>query len=274
MMKWLKRLILYPILFIIVLVTLVGIFYNPANATLKGMYGSQLLWYGYEEKGNDMTEAFLALPLYQNAQNYRAQSVQNTKIGNYDEAIRYLDKAAELDPMNVDGYYGWVLLDYYRDYDKALFHLERLDSATDFVDYVSDYNILYAKALCYKQKREYDRAIDLFEQSINYEIEHHSEDWVTHQMYFQTGRTLQLMGRSKEAIGYYNKAIVNWNGSSESIYYKGLAEIELGLPDGCDNLKIALEKVKKGIKSSDMYVERFDEIYEGQVEKSIVELCE
>lgn len=92
-------------------------------------------------------------------------------------------------------------------------------------------------------------------------------------MYFQAGRTLHLLNRYEEAIDYYDKAINNWNGSSESIYYKGLAEIELEIESGCDNLKLALEKLLKERKSTDSYVKLFDEIYLIEVEEMIEQKC-
>lgn len=274
MMKWFRRLVLYPITLLFILIIAFLLFNNTLYYSLKGSIGIELQWYGYEEKGNDIIENSLKNMDNVTADSYRIYSIVNTKIGNYDEAIRYLNKAVNQDSNMVDGYYGWVLLYYYRDYDKALFHLNRLDSTTDFVDYVSDDNILYAKGLCYKQKGNYVKALELFKQAIDHEIKEHNEEWITHQMFFQTGRTLHNMNRYSEAIEYYNKAINNWNGSSESIFYKGLAEIELGIDTGCENLNLALEKVKNGKKSTDTYVRLFDEIYVDQVEEIIKKNCE
>lgn len=272
-MKWIKRLLLYPLAVFILLVTVFFLFNKDFYFTLKGFFGSELQWYGYNEEGSAVIEKCIAKMDKINASTYHAFSVQNTKNGNYDEAIRYLNKAVDLDPINGDGYFGWSLLYYYRDYEKALFHLERLDSSTQFVDYVGDDNILYAKGLCWKQLGYYDKALSLFEQSIEHERKEHSESWITHQMYFQTGRALHNLDRLEEAIDYYNQAIENWDGSSESYYYKGLAELELGIDSGCDNLKVALHKVEKGIKSSDFYVRLFDEIYPDQVNETIAKKC-
>jgi tetratricopeptide (TPR) repeat protein len=274
MIKWFRRLIVYPVT-LLLLIIVIFLFYNQdLYYTLKGFYGSQIQWFGYEEKGNGIIEKALNVNKNVTAETYHGYSVQNTKNGNYDEAIRYLNMAALQNPKEVDGYFGWCLLYYYRDYDKALFHLNRLDSSTTFIDYVGDDNILYAKGLCYKQKGNYIKALELFQLAIDYEFKEHGKKWINHQMYFQTGRTLQLLEKNLEAIEYYNLAIESWDGSSESIYYKGLAEIELGRESGCKNLNLALEKVKKGIKSSDSYVKQFDEIYVGEVEEMIRVKCE
>jgi tetratricopeptide (TPR) repeat protein len=235
-----------------------------------------LQWYGYEERGNKMIESSIqALEKTKSipAAMYHSYSVQNTKNGNFDQAIFYLEKAAQLDSIEVDGYYGWVLLYYYRDYKKALWHFDRLLRAKKSVTYVGDDNIFYAMGLCHKQLKKYKKALELFNMAIDYELKEHNEKWITAQMYFQKARTLHLLGSQKEAIVNYDKAIKVWEGSAESIFYKGVAEIELGLSSGCPNLQLALEKVKKGTKSSDLYVRLFDEIYEVQVEEMIRLKC-
>jgi hypothetical protein len=64
-----------------------------------------------------------------------------------------------------------------------------------------------------------------------------------------------------------------WDKSSESFYFKGLAQIEINDSlAGRDNLNIALYLVTKGYKTSDSYVELFDEVYQMEIEKTINEL--
>ncbi|MFZ1751181.1 MAG: hypothetical protein WAU01_13345 [Saprospiraceae bacterium] len=273
MKKWLKRLILYPLMLLLFFISLLLLIKRDFYYNLKGIYGSQLQWFGYEEKGNRIIESALHNTKKVSAEDYHGYSVQNTKNGNYDESIYYLEKAIQLDPKDGDGYYGWVLLYYYRDYKKALFHLNRFSDSKSFAGYVGDDNIFYAIGLCHKQMKDYEQALVYFIKAIEYELKTHSEAWVTTQMYFQTGRTLQLLNQQKESLAYYDKAINRWDGSSESFYYKGLAEIELGIKTGCQNLKIALKKVEKGTKSSDMYVRLFDEIYVGEVRDMIKMKC-
>lgn len=274
MMKWIKRLILYPILILVILVVLFFLWQPRMYYSLRAGYGSQLQWLGHEEKGTGVIEKAFAKLGEVSGATYHAASIQNTKNGNYDQAIKYLEKAVALNPEEGDGYYGWVLLYYYRDYKKALIHLERADERTpSFTEYVGDVNIIYAKALCHKQLGNYEKAISFFQSAIADELKNHSKEWVTHEMYFQLGRTYHLMGKQLEALDCYNKAIDKWGGSSESIYYKGISEIEMGIDSGCGHLEEALIKVKKGLKSMDTYVRQFDEIYVAQVEESIEKYC-
>jgi tetratricopeptide (TPR) repeat protein len=228
-----------------------------------------VLWFGYDKEGNEMIEKSIKRLKKLSASQYHRASIQNTKNGNYNKAIEYLEKASEMEPKEVDGYYGWLLLYYYRDYEKALFHLNRYDAFTpDFVDYPGGDNILYTKALCYKGLGQYNKALDLFDKAILSELEEQDESWISHQIYYQKARTLHLLGKHKKAIEYYDNTIRLWDKSSESFYYKGIAQIELNDKlNGRKNLNIALDLITKGYKTSDGYVELFDEVYQMEIEK-------
>lgn len=274
MKKWIKRILftLFSIIFVLILlfVTIKPRAYYIINYAI----GAKLQWFGYDKEGNEMIETSIKNLKKFSASQYHLVSIQNTKNGNFNKAIEYLDKASELEPKEVDGYYGWVLLYYYRDYEKALFHLNRYDSFTpDFDDYVGDDNILYAKALCYKEMGQYSKALELFNEAIKSELKGHDESWISHQLYFQKGRTLHLLGKHNKAIEYYDNTIRLWGESSEAFYYKGLAYIELNNAQaGYENLNKALDLIKKGYKTSDNYVALFDEVYQVEIEKTINEL--
>jgi len=267
---------MYPILLLVVLLVVFFVIKPNVYYSLKSIYGSQLQWFGYEGIGNRIiANSFSKIDGMVPSHMYHASSVQNTKNGNYDEAIAYLNKAISMSPMDGDGYIGWVLLYYYRDYERALFHLNRLEASTvENTKYVSDDHILYAKGLCHKQLEDYESALDLFSRAIEDELKNQDGILITHQMYFQKGRTLDLLDRPDEAIVFYDKAIEKWSGSSESLFYKGLSQIKLGATEkGCSNLKSARNKVVKGIKSADSYVRLFDEVYQFQIEEAIERLC-
>jgi tetratricopeptide (TPR) repeat protein len=274
MKKWIKR-ILFTIFSIFILLILLFVIIKPRPYyIIKYAVGSQMQWFGYDREGNEMIETSIKNLKYFSAAEYHLVSIQNTKNGNYNKAIEYLDKASELQPEDVDGYYGWLLLYYYRDYEKALFHLNRYDKFTpNFDDYVGDDNILYAKALCYKQTKQYSKALEFFDKAIESELKAHDESWISHQIYFQKGRTLHLLGNQEKAIEYYNNTIRLWDKSSEAYYYKGIAQIEHNDSiAGSKNLNIALDLIKKGYKTSDSYVALFDEVYLMEIEKTIKEL--
>ncbi|MBE7685634.1 tetratricopeptide repeat protein [Tenacibaculum piscium] len=274
MIKWIKRIILGFLSTITILILLLVVIKPKPYYIINCIIGNQIQWFGYDLEGKEMIDKSIKKIKNFSASGYHIYSIQNTKNGNYNKAIEYLDKASDLEPKEVDGYYGWLLLYYYRDYEKALFYLNRYDSFTpDFDDSVGDDNILYAKALCYKELGQYSKALELFDNAIKSELKEHGENWISHQVYFQKARTLHLLGQQKKAIEYYNKTIKLWNKSSESFYYKGLAQIEINDSlVGRKNLDIALDLVTKGYKTSDGYVALFDEVYQMEIEKTINQL--
>lgn len=274
MIKWIKRIFIGLLSTILVLILILVIIKPKLYYIINYGIGTQVQWYGYDKEGVEMIEKSIKKLKNFSASQYHLVSIQNTKNGNYNKAIEYLDKASELKPKEIDGYYGWLLLYYYRDYEKALFHLNRYDAFTpDIDDYVGDDNILYAKALCYKGLGHYSKALDLFNQAIESELKEHNESWISHQLYFQKARTLHLLANRKKAIKYYDKTISLWDKSSESFYYKGLAQIELSDSlDGRKNLNMALDLISKGYKTSDSYIALFDEVYEMEIRKKISQL--
>tara|TARA_R110002049_G_scaffold125586_1_gene281304 strand:- start:190 stop:1014 length:825 start_codon:yes stop_codon:yes gene_type:complete len=274
MIKWIKRIILGLLSTVLILILLFVIIKPKPYYVINYLIGLQMQWFGYDKDGNEMIEKSIKKLKNFSASQYHSASVQNSKNGNYNKAIEYLDKASELEPEEVDGYYGWLLLYYYRDYEKALFHLNRYDAFTpDFVDYPQGDNILFTKALCYKELGQYSKALELFDNAIKSELKEHDENWISHQIYFQKARTLHLLGQQKKAIEYYDNTIKLWGKSSESYYYKGLAQIELNDSlAGRESLNKALDLIKKGYKTSDSYVALFDEVYQMEIEKTINEL--
>lgn len=98
---------------------------------------------------------------------YREKSVAHTKIGDYHIAFPLLEKSAQLDPKESLYYYSWLLLYYYRDYDRALLRLEEYDALSPgFTDSPWGENIHFLKGLAHKQKGDYKKAIQEFDLSI------------------------------------------------------------------------------------------------------------
>lgn len=98
---------------------------------------------------------------------YREKSVAHTKIGDYHLAFPLLEKSASLDPKESLYYYSWLLLYYYRDYDRALVRLEEFDALTpDFTDSPWGENIHYLKGLAHKQQGNYSKAIEEFNTAV------------------------------------------------------------------------------------------------------------
>ena len=245
------------------------------NDTLLFEVGYQNIHYGYNERGNALIEYSLSKRDTIIDEDYHGWSVQNTKNGNYSIAIDKLEKTLNLNPEEGSAYYGWVLLYYYRDYERALSILEQHDAYTpEFSDAPMGEDIHYLKGLCQMQLQHYQKAIDEFNIYIKNLVVTHGEDFVDVYTFVQKGRCLTQLGKLNEAISSFKKAIYYHENSTEAYYFMGLTQIKMDKTnEACANFNIALNLIKKGYKSSDTYVEFFHEIYAQQIEESIIENC-
>lgn len=268
------------LLFSMVLFYLFIRFWHPIVYTqIKGGIGSQLQWFGFEEKGNSMVNNSITNLQKRNrlsASDFHAASIQNTKNGNYDEAIQYLEEAVKLNPKDIDGYFGWLLLHYYRDYERALLHLFRHDSYTpNNLDYVGgDNNIYYAIGMCYKQLNQLDIALIYMNNAMDSELQLNEEKWMNHRILFHKARVHHLLNEPDSAIIYYDKVIHHWENTPEAYFYKGLLMNDLSrLDSACVYFEQSLDLVKKGHKMSEVYILEFDEIFEEQILDTIGYYC-
>lgn len=245
------------------------------NDTLLLEVGHQNVYYGKNDRGNALIEYALSKRDTITAEDYHEWSVQNTKNGNYAIAIDKLEKVMQLDPEEGSAYYGWVLLYYYRDYEKALTILEQHDSYTpNFSDAPMGVDVHYLKGLCQMQLQNYQKAVDEFNTYINKLAAADQEDYVDVYTFVQKGRCLTKLGQFEEALKSYEKAIKYYEKCTEAYYFMGLTLLKMGENDSaCMNFNNALDLINNGYKSSDNYVEYFHEIYPQQIEESIAEHC-
>jgi len=238
--------------------------------------GSQNLYYGKNERGNELIQYSLSKMDSITGDELRGFSVQNTKNGNYRQAIELLEEAMRLDPETVSRYYGWLLLYYYRDYEKALEILELHDSYTpDFNDAPMGEDIHYLKGLAHFQLKNYEKANTEFDTYITHLGNTHGEDFVDVYTFVQKGRSLAQLNRKEEALAAYDKAILYAPSCTEAFYFKGLLLAEMGQVDSaCIQLNTAKALMAKGSKSSDNYVEYFHEIYWQDIDEAIKKYCE
>lgn len=250
--------------------------YDITNDKLMFEIGYRMNYYGKFDKGNALIDYALSIRDSVVAHDYQSWSVLNSKNGNYAVAIEKLEKAIAMDFQEEADYYGWLLLYYYRDYEKSLSILERYDALTpDFSDAPMGEDIHYLKGLCHMQMNHYQTAINEFDTYINNLASTHGEDFVDVYTFVQKGRCLTELKRYDEAILSFEKAIKYYGNCSEAYYFMGLTQLEMNQKvKACSNLSFALDLINKGFKSSDNYVEYFHEIYPQQIELSIMESCQ
>ena len=238
--------------------------------------GYRAIYYGRNEIGNELIQLGISKMDSITGDQLRGLSVQNTKNGNYRQAIELLEEGMKLDPETVSRYYGWLLLYYYRDYEKALKILELHDAFTpDFNDAPMGEDIHYLKGLAHFQLKNYEKANTEFDTYISHLGNTHGEDFVDVYTFVQKGRSLAQLNRKEEALAAYDKAILYAPSCTEAFYFKGLLLAEMGQIDSaCIQLNTAKTLMAKGSKSSDNYVEYFHEIYWQDIDEAIKKFCE
>lgn len=272
--KWKKRflIILTSLFFVIVIL---GLIFNQFVYLVIFQFGYSEVYKGNNEKGNNIMDYAIANLNKPSSEIFHAFSIQNTKNGNYDIAIKALERAYQINPKEEGAYYGWVLLYYYHDYKKALNILNTYDDYTpNFSDWPMGECIHYLKGLSYMQLKKYKDAIKEFDISINNTSIEHGEDWVNFMVFLNKGISLYNIGEYEEAIIQLQNTIQNYDKCSEAYFFIAKSQLKLNQKDtACENLNIAHKLIEEGFKSSDTYVELFNEIYDQQVQESIKKEC-
>lgn len=197
----------------------------------------------------------------QDSDEYMEYSVHFNKAGDFENGFKYLNKAVELDPKLHLGYRGWIRLRKIRDYDKALFDFDRLDSLTpNFIDAPWGENIDFLRGECYFGKEEYKKAIESF----NLNVKNNKEDWVDI-------HTFVYLGLCEYEIGNYEKAIIEFQRALKQSEYT--PEAYFGIAKSYYKLE-KFEKAKENIikaeqnieyKREDSYNEFLNEIYLSEI---------
>ncbi len=229
--------------------------------------GTNISYHGNDQCSNAMMKLCLATHDSITAANWHVYSVQNTKNGNYAESIPALEKAVILDPKDIEGYYGWVLLYYYRDYERSLKHLEHYDQLSPGVEAPVGENIHFLKGLCHYQMGNYRKAIEEFGLNEDFEVKRFGQKNCNGYIYFYIARCYDQLGAIKPAETYYKKAVKYTLFPTEAYYYLGmLHKYKKGNASmGIRYLKDAYSLMLKGYKQQDVYVELFDEVYMTQL---------
>ena len=201
-----------------------------------------------------------------NAEYYQGKSMAHTKIGDYHIAFPLLEKAYSLDKKEIGYYYGWLLLYYYRDYERAIARLNEYDDLTpNEPDFCWGEHINFLKGLCYKQMKDYDNAINEFNTLINYEGEH-----VDVYGYVYRGISHLRLENYKMAIEDFDVAIKIYPNCSMAYFYKGLTYQKLGFPKLAKEAYFtAKDLLERGYIHRESYQEVFDAISVAMVDDYI-----
>lgn len=217
------------------------------------------LYNGNNDRGNRIMNFVLSHIKEPNYEILHAIAVQNLKNGNYEIAFDRLTKAANLND-EVYGYFGWVMLYYFRDYERALTYLDIYDSLTpNFSDAPVGENIDYLRGLAHLQLGEFQKAIHCFDRYISETTFEVGEDWVEAFTFYYKGIGLFKLGEFDKAKENFNLAIKYDDTYTESYYYLYLSMKSLQEPEE-DCIKIinkAKDLASKGLFQTNAYINYF-----------------
>jgi tetratricopeptide (TPR) repeat protein len=201
--------------------------------------------------------------------NYQEKSTPYTKIGDYHIAYPYLEKAYQLDPEGSLYYYSWLMLYYYRDYERAFALLTEYDDYTPGkATYAWGENVNFLKGLALRQMKRYSEAITEFSTCIKDEGKN-----VDIYAFVYRGICHFYSNEHELAIKDFDYAIEKYESCSAAYFWKAevLAQ-EKDYKEATSLLEIALDLVKKGHIKTDSYMEVFDMPNQMQIEDRIKEI--
>ncbi len=225
---------------------------------------------GNDSVGNYLMQFAMDHYLEKNAELFHMISVQNTKNGNYSIAISNLDSAAYYNKKSY-GYYGWVMLYYYRDYNRAISYLNIYDSLTPyFSDYPMGESLDYLKGLAYLNLNSYHEAINYFNKYIKEVSTKNDEKWVDYSAYYYKGICYEKLLDKKSALKNYKLAIKHNSKFVEALFHKNLHE--KNEKKRKRNFLKVIKLIEQGYAKSDVYMEIFYPVYIQEVTREMNKL--
>jgi len=199
---------------------------------------------------------------------YRNKSTAYLKSGDFITWKYLIDKAVEYDFRENIGYRGWCKFQFFRDYKGAIDDVESLEAVSKGnIGYSAGghYHLKVAKALCYKQLGDVNKAITIMEE-------------------YMADTTLQVsvfdhlhLGVLYLETGIYDKAITQLNLQStqndlaENQYYLALCHQKMG-NDSLFNEHItkAKEMYLRNQKMVFHYTEPIDRVYLEEINQALI----
>lgn len=224
--------------------------------------------YGQGTRGSQLKfdQAIALCPNFAYA--YFEKAVPYLKRGDFVTYRRLIDKAVELSPMEYLGYRGWARYQFIRDYKGAISDLEKLDSLSPHdIGYSinGDYQLNFAKALCYKAIGQKTKALEIMEQQLakqNYSP-------MTYD-YLHVGVLKMELDDLDGGIVYLKKSIAYNEYLAEPYYYLALIyKKKKSLKDFMENMEKAKTHYLKGYRRFDPYTHPMDKIYLADIEREL-----
>ena len=198
-----------------------------------------------------------------NANIFREIGVPYLKRGIAAEFNNYYGKSAEMDPLNWQGWRGYLYLFFYRDYERALADFDATDVLTpDMVDYPQSLSVDYLRGICYLQLDQPDKALEYFNQHIQHESSTSGLDYVSPQTFLYKGITHLTKKEVVAAEAAFRQGLANDGENADLLYW--LAKLKLQEGDKAAAFQLigeAKTQFEKGNYNFPAYVEEFYQTY-------------
>ncbi|GJM31485.1 MAG: hypothetical protein DHS20C18_04860 [Saprospiraceae bacterium] len=180
----------------------------------------------------------------------------------------YYGKAVDLDPLEWQGWRGYLYLYFYRDYQRALADFNATDTLTpNFIDYPQSTSVDFMRGICYLQLGEYDQALTFFEQHIEAEIGMVGEAYIDSRVFLFEGIAYFKLDKLDQAIKSFNRGLrVHEEKNADLWYWLAKSLMKKGqLSLAATALERAEEMYKRGYFHERSYVEEFYETYPAMI---------
>ncbi len=181
---------------------------------------------------------------------------------NYSKAVQY-------DPLNWQGWRGYMYLYFYRDYERAIKDFDTLDDLTPgIVDYPQSTSIHFMRAICYLQLEEYEKAITYWDKHFEEELRTGTEDYIDPRAYLFQGITYLKMGDLENANRSFEKGIKNHPKNADLWLWSAKLAFKNGaLAKGKKALNNAQVQFNKNYQNARPYVEEFYQMHQSDIDE-------
>jgi tetratricopeptide (TPR) repeat protein len=197
------------------------------------------------------------------------------KRGDHIKAMRILNEAVAMDlkkgSRDALQYRAWSLLYFYRDYDGTISDVDKIHAMGQrkyCICWGEPCGLLKGQALY--RLHQYDEAIRVLDSVLTEEVKLGFKSEDNYLVHFYTGRCHHQNKNYQKALKSYQTVLDTDQNYTEALYQIGLIYQSQG-----DKIKsrIYLERamnlVKSGHKMGEPYFERFDEVFEWQIEEAL-----
>lgn len=147
------------------------------------------------------------------------------KTQKYEVALKYYDKAVELDKEEYLGRRGYLKCLFQEDYEGALADLEAAQS-TYGNRYENDHTYAFYIALCYLQLNQFEKARTILGNEIASVQKKSGKDFVHYLDYFYLGISYMELEQYDEAIAVFDLSLSGFKQFSDALYYKGVCFLQ------------------------------------------------